>query len=64
MTRFHVRLEYARRFPVQTVGGRVHQELWVPADDLGEFNYNIVGLIELVAVYRGGPDREPIEVDG
>jgi hypothetical protein len=62
VTRFHVRAAYASRFDVQTVGARVHQELWVPAEELDEFNANIVGLIEVIATYRGGPATAPVEV--
>ncbi len=29
-----------------------HQEYWIPADDLPEFNNNIVGDIEVIAEYR------------
>ncbi len=52
VTRFEVDAEFAQRYPVQSVGGRVHQELWVPAEDLGEFNRNIVGLIVVVAEFH------------
>ena len=31
----------------------MHQEYWIPAEDLAEFNLNIVGMIEVVAEYRG-----------
>jgi hypothetical protein len=62
VTRFRVRAAFARRYEPQTVGGRQHQELWVPAEDLGEFNNNIVGEIEVVAFYRGGADTEPTEM--
>ena len=51
VTRFHVRLEFAARYPVQKVGGAVHTELWVPADELAEFNQNIVGPIEVIAEF-------------
>jgi hypothetical protein len=37
---------------VETVGGSVHQELWVPADELAEFNRHIVGRIEMIAEFR------------
>ena len=37
VTRFRVRSEFVRRYEVQTVGGSVHQELWVPAEELAEF---------------------------
>jgi hypothetical protein len=48
VTRFHVRTAHLSRYPVQTVGGRVHREIWIPAEDLPEFNENIVGPIEVV----------------
>ncbi len=52
VTRFRVRAEYLRAYPVQTVGGAVHQEYWIPADDLPEFNRNIVGPIHVIAEFR------------
>ena len=48
VTRFDVHRGYLEQFPKQIVGGSQHEELWVPAEDLGEFNSNIVGLIEVV----------------
>jgi hypothetical protein len=33
------------------VGSSVHQELWVPAEDLVEFNRHIVGKIEVIAKF-------------
>ena len=53
VTRFHVRSEYLRRYEVQTVGGSEHQEYWIPAEELAEFNRNIIGPIEVIAEYRG-----------
>jgi hypothetical protein len=52
VTRFSVDEAYAAKFPVQTVGARRHQELWVPAEQLAEFNRHIVGLIEVIATYQ------------
>lgn len=52
VTRFHVRSEYLKRHEVQTVGGSVHQEYWIPAEELSEFNQNIVGPVEIIAEYR------------
>src|SRR5882672_3861889 len=34
VVRFAVRKQFADRYPVQTVGGSVHKELWVPAEEL------------------------------
>jgi hypothetical protein len=52
VTRFHVRKNYLSRYEVQTVGGSTHQEYWIPAENLHEFNANIVGPIEVIAEYR------------
>jgi hypothetical protein len=48
VTRFEVERAYAEQFPVRQVGGRDILELWVPAEQLDEFNRHIVGLIEVV----------------
>ena len=53
VTRFAVDADYLRQFEVQIVGGPVHQELWVPAEELNTFNRNINGKIEIIAVYYG-----------
>lgn len=51
VTRCAVRADYLARFKVETVGSRVHQELWVPAEELEEFNRNIIGDIEVIASF-------------
>ena len=45
VTKFEVRTDYVSKFEVQNVGGEIHNELWVPAEELEEFNSNIVGEI-------------------
>ena len=52
VTRFRVRNEYLRRYEAQTVGSSMHREYWIPAEELAEFNKNIVGVIEVIAEYR------------
>ena len=52
VTRFSLPAEYLARFPVQKVGGREHTELWVPAEELDEFNRQIVGQIEVIHEFR------------
>jgi hypothetical protein len=47
VTKFSVNADYLKKFEVQNVGGEIHNELWVPAEELEEFNNNIVGLIEV-----------------
>lgn len=51
VVRFAIDAEYLARFPVQMVGGRQHQELWMPAEELEEFNRHIVGVIEIIASF-------------
>jgi len=53
VTKFEVEDEYIKKFPVQTVGSRICQELWVPAAELASFNCHIIGRIQVVAAYYG-----------
>ncbi|MEM7503057.1 MAG: hypothetical protein AAF417_13470 [Pseudomonadota bacterium] len=48
VTRFSVDANYLTRFSVKIVGASSHAELWVPSEELGEFNARIVGKIEVV----------------
>lgn len=48
VTKFDVRKEFIEKYKVETVGGRNHTEWWIPAEELAEFNKNIVGLIEVI----------------
>jgi len=51
VTRFQIGANFAARYPIQKVGGATHTELWVPANELTEFNRNIVGKIEIIAEF-------------
>lgn len=53
VTRFQVRATYLARYEAHVVGGSEHQEYWIPAEDLAEFNRKFVGLIEVVAEFHG-----------
>ena len=52
VTRFRVRKSFLDRYELKTVGGSVHQEYWVPAEELDEFNRQIDGPIEVIAEFR------------
>lgn len=52
VTKFEVQKNFLDRYQIQTVGGEEHQEYWIPAEDLDEFNQNIVGKIEVVATFQ------------
>jgi hypothetical protein len=53
ITRFVIEDEFSKQFKVETVGARENQELWVQAEDLEEFNANIIGKITIEAAYYG-----------
>jgi hypothetical protein len=61
VTKFQVDDQHARQFPIQVVGGQVHQELWIPAEDLDEFNSHIIDNIEIVATYYGERFDQPLD---
>ena len=48
VTRFVIADEYISKFEVQTAGASYHKEYWIPAEELEEFNSNIIGLIEVI----------------
>ncbi|WP_410656516.1 hypothetical protein [Amycolatopsis sp. lyj-112] len=52
VTRFEVETDFVARYPVQQAGGKTILELWVPAEELAEFNTHIVGKIEVTREFR------------
>jgi hypothetical protein len=62
VTQFDVDDLYIAQFEIQIVGSsQVHQELWIPAENLAEFNRHILGRIEIVGSYYG--DRFTMAID-
>lgn len=51
VTRFELEEDYARQFEVHVVGSSIHQELWVPADELERFNQHIIGTIQVICEF-------------
>lgn len=51
VTMFEIDDEYAGQFAVHVVGGSYHQELWVPAEELDEFNRHIIGKIRVIGKF-------------
>src|SRR3954467_15829534 len=49
VTRFRVRKSVLDQYDVQQVGGQTILEYWIPAEDLDEFNANILGEIDVVS---------------
>lgn len=52
VTKFSVNSEYLKKFNVENVGGHIHNELWIPAEELEEFNSNIVGKIIVTKEFK------------
>lgn len=52
VTKFEVNTEYLKKFKIENVGGKIHNELWVPSEELKEFNQNIIGKIEVIGEYK------------
>ena len=50
---FEVTDECAEKYTPKIVGSFVHTELWVPAEELEEFNDNIIGEISVIKEFRG-----------
>ena len=53
VTEFKVDDDYASQFEPHIVGGSQHQELWIPAERLNEFNQHIVGEIRVIEAHFG-----------
>lgn len=53
VTKFEVSEEVVSKYPSQNVGARNHNELWIPAEELEDFNKAIVGKIEVTKVFIG-----------
>lgn len=61
VTKFKVEDSFAQRFEIHTVGSSAHQELWVPAEQLNQFNSKIQGPIAIVAHYYGEQFEHPLD---
>ncbi|MET3034564.1 ADP-ribosylation/crystallin J1 [Chryseobacterium sp. NRRL B-14859] len=53
VTEFEVLKDVADQYPAQNVGARNHNELWVPSEELEEFNQAIVDTIKVIKVFVG-----------
>lgn len=53
VVQFEVDEDVIKRYPPQLAGGKQHQELQIPSEELIEFNSNIIGTIKVVEVYIG-----------
>jgi hypothetical protein len=56
--RFHVLQSYIDRHQAHEAGGSKCREYWIPAGELGEFNDNIIGTIEVIHEFRPPQEAE------
>lgn len=52
VTKFNVVAHYLSRYRKEQVGGAMHTEYWIPAEELPGFNRNIIGKIVVTAEFR------------
>lgn len=52
VTKFAVDADFLKKYDVQNVGGEIHNELWVPAEEIEAFNAQIIGKIEVIREFR------------
>jgi hypothetical protein len=53
VTSFDVNDDYLLKFERHVVGSAIHEEYWIPANELHEFNHSIRARIEVDAAYFG-----------
>lgn len=61
VTAFDLPTDFVAHYAIQHVGGNGHDELWVPAAELAEFNKNIRGTIRLVSAFTGAGFSKPVD---
>jgi hypothetical protein len=64
VTRFVVEDAYGSRFQRQVVGSREHAELWVPAEELADFNAHLEGPIQVISAFFGQGFVGEVPVEG
>ncbi len=66
VTKFDVDSEYISQYKIENVGGKIHNELWIPSESLDEFNSYIIGKIEITKMYFGdkyiAPENEKLKL--
>jgi hypothetical protein len=53
VTQFEMEEDYIHQFNIENVGAEIHNELWIPAAELENFNLHIVDQITITDVFFG-----------
>lgn len=51
VTAFEVNSDFLKKYEIQNVGDKNHNELWIPSEDLNDFNANIIDGINIINVH-------------
>ncbi len=62
VTEFELSKKYLSKYKVEKVGLEHHTELWVPAEELEEFNSEIIDSINVVEAYHINPKNQFVYV--
>lgn len=62
VTEFQLSNKYLSKFRVEKVGLDHHTELWVPAEELEEFNNEIIDKIKVIEAYHSNSNNQYIHV--
>ena len=62
VTEFELSKKYLSKFKVEKVGLDHHTELWVPAEELEEFNNEIIDRIKVIEAYDSNPNNQYVLV--
>lgn len=60
---FDLSSEYLSKYEVQNVGGDIHNELWIPSEELEDFNNQIIGEIRIVRAFLGDQFTMPENIE-
>jgi hypothetical protein len=52
VTRFQIQKDFLSRYEIHQVGSAIHQEYWIPAEDLEDFNHHIINKITVIAEFH------------
>lgn len=53
VTEFKIKKEEFNKYKIENVGGKIHNELWVPAEQLENFNNALIDKIKITNVFIG-----------
>jgi hypothetical protein len=53
VTEFELPKTFINKYEVQVVGGAIHEELWIPAEELADMNAQMVGFIQITKAFYG-----------